>query len=1268
MKATRRLTLLGIASASALLCGVLFSVAPAFAVLQYPLVRSIGTFGAFGAKSEAVAVDRENTIADMNTNVSVFNAAGESTGNLEPLHSGEDLRGLAVNESAETVYVSESFFGKVSVYSGGSTTPTSEINGAGDGTPVPKGLIWPTALAVDDATGDVYVYDRTNGVIDVFTPAGEYLFQITSIDGETIPTYGEGISLAVNETTGDLLVSRTITENKSIIYLLDATTGTYLTSWTGANTPQGTFYGTVALTVNQKNGEVLAAAKGFTIEHPVHTVKAGVVDRFASDGEYESQVAGLPGESWEGGSIPGVAVSEVSGDIYVLDGPIFVFAATPVAVPRLALAAPTKATPSGVTVVGSVNPEGSGEASCEFEYGTTLAYGQRVPCPAQIPNGSAPTTVEANVSGLKSGTTYYYRLVGKSLADGAVNLGEYGEAAGQVSLPGPTVVSASALDVSAEAASLQVGLVPNGDATSVYFEYGPSESYGSTGPAAPGIALGSGGTEVQATYRVQGLQPDTTYHYRMVAVSELSLGKKMTVYGKDQTFTTQATDSTASLMDGRQWELVSPPDKEGALIEPLGHYTLQAAANGDAIDYRTNSPSEAAPQGYAVAETALSRRTAEGWSSQDISPPHDQAAGFGGDNGIEFLRFSLDLSRVALRPTSSEFTPLSSDASESTSYLRRNFESGDAEAPCESACYTPLVTRADDTADPFVPFGEEPNGVCEQAACGPTFRGASSDLSHVILSSPAQLTSTPAPVGGEGVYEWSAGGLELVGVLPSGEAGPAILAGSSGESGFGARNSVSEDGQRVILEGGTEGGNGLYLREVGTKSTVRLDAVQGGKGPSMGLEYMAASSDGSRVFFVDAGRLTSQSSESGEDLYEYNLTAAPGDRLRDLSVDPNPKQPAEVTTVVGASEDGSYVYFIARGALVEGSQPGALNLYVRHEGATKLIASMSKQDENSFSGSMFGRVSPNGQWLAFMSATELTRYDNRDALSDTRDTEVYLYDAASGKLVCASCNPTGARPVGVEVKEGSLLVPEVGEHTRVGASVPPWTAVQSLHGVIGTFYQSRYLSNGGRLIFDSADALVPQDVNATVDVYEYEPSGYRNGEGRLECSSEDVTFSERSNGCVGLVSSGTSSAESVFLDASETGGDVFFLTRSQLVQQDYDTLYDVYDAHECTSAAPCLPAPAPAAPPCEEESSCRTPAPAQPALYGAPPSATFSGAGNVVSVSPIKSVVVKKSLKCKRGVARDKNGRCVKRKAGKSHKSRMRRQARASMRHARRPR
>jgi hypothetical protein len=179
----------------------------------------------------------------------------------------------------------------------------------------------------------------------------------------------------------------------------------------------------------------------------------------------------------------------------------------------------------------------------------------------------------------------------------------------------------------------------------------------------------------------------------------------------------------------------------------------------------------------------------------------------------------------------------------------------------------------------------------------------------------------------------------------------------------------------------------------------------------------------------------------------------------------------------------------------------------------------------------------------------------------------------------------------------------VWEGHWLAASIPGWTKVNIGHAL----YQSRYLSDSGRLFFNSATPLVPSDGNGLEDVYEYEPDG-----------AGGCTLS---SGCVGLISSGGSSEESAFMDASADGSDVFFLTSAQLLPtQDTDNAYDLYDAHLCSSAAPCAPQAAATPPQCATADACRAAPPPEPDLFGAPASQTFSGAGNppLPTPAPVK--------------------------------------------------
>jgi hypothetical protein len=409
--------------------------------------------------------------------------------------------------------------------------------------------------------------------------------------------------------------------------------------------------------------------------------------------------------------------------------------------------------------------------------------------------------------------------------------------------------------------------------------------------------------------------------------------------------------------------------------------------------------------------------------------------------------------------------------------------------------------------------------------------------------------------------------------------------------------------------------------------------------------------------------------------------------------------------IIGASEDGSYVYFVANGLLGDAREPAVskgdcfeedpgrtCNLYVEHfDGggweAPELIATLSGEDFPDWANGspilagLTARVSPDGRWVAFMSDQRLTGYDNvdvseREGVSGEggvhADEEVFLFDVArpvsegvsgvADNPLCASCDPSGARPVGVwdpkhkvGVLEPTLLVDKGGvwRGRWLAGSVPGWTADDQE----GALYQSRYLSNDGRLFFDGADSLVAADVNGREDVYEFEPVGV--GGCRPGVADASWVFVAGDGGCVGLISSGASSEESAFLDASavggrdgeggEGGGDVFFLTLSQLALADEDESFDVYDAHECSVSSPCTASSAAVPPACNNEASCKPAPEPQPSIYGAPASGTsLSGLGNfaaasVPSQAPATIKPKPKTVKCKKS-QKLSHGRCISKK------------------------
>ncbi|MFZ1153792.1 MAG: hypothetical protein WAN93_02685, partial [Solirubrobacteraceae bacterium] len=600
----------------------------------------------------------------------------------------------------------------------------------------------------------------------------------------------------------------------------------------------------------------------------------------------------------------------------------------------------------------------------------------------------------------------------------------------------------------------------------------------------------------------------------------------------------------------------------------------------------------------------------------DIATPHEGTTGAAAGYGAEYRFFSTDLSLAIVQQFGSIDAQMSLEMSEKTPFLRTDYPSGEVDSPCLSSCYRPLVTGAPgyENVPAGTVFAPQP---CEGPPfCDPDFVGASPDLGHVVLSSVVGLTEG-APA--NGLYEWSGGKLALVSVLPNGNAVPASSLPGLGIQNQIVRNAVSADGSRIVWSANGD----LYVRDTVSESEATLQVGSGA------AQFQTASADDSKIVFSEKG-----------DLRECVIVESEGEphcALSDLSPAAPGESPSVLGTIPGASEDASYVYFVAGGVLqnggvpVAGAQPGA-NLYVSHDGTIKLVAELSSDDSHDWNErlrELTARVSPDGRWFAFMSDRSLTGYDNRDSVSGTPDEEVYLYDATAkngeGTLVCASCDSTGARPHGIELKSFN--------NRLVAASVPGWTAFS-----VAALHQSRYLSDSGRLFFDSSDPLVPQDSNGTVDVYEYESPSVG------DCTASSSTFAGSSGGCVNLISSGTSKEESKFVDASEDGNSVFFDTTSQLARADTDSLMDVYDARVDGGFAE------PPSPPACEGDACQNPISAP--EDQTPGSLTYSGPGNQI---PLATVTVKhksrpltraqkltKALSaCKRYRAKRKREECV---------------------------
>jgi hypothetical protein len=159
--------------------------------------------------------------------------------------------------------------------------------------------------------------------------------------------------------------------------------------------------------------------------------------------------------------------------------------------------------------------------------------------------------VSETLSGLEPNTTYNFQLVatvnGVEVDGGDEIL---------TTLPSPpAVITGGATAVDATDATLSGTVNPNGDATTYEIEYGTDMTYGSVLPENGEATLDQTQAVEAVQQGVSGLQPNTTYHYRVVATNPGG-----TTYGGDMTFTTpQVPPPPASTGTGSTSEPVNAP-------------------------------------------------------------------------------------------------------------------------------------------------------------------------------------------------------------------------------------------------------------------------------------------------------------------------------------------------------------------------------------------------------------------------------------------------------------------------------------------------------------------------------------------------------------------------------------------------------------------------------------------------------------------------------------------------------------------------------------
>lgn len=588
------------------------------------------------------------------------------------------------------------------------------------------------------------------------------------------------------------------------------------------------------------------------------------------------------------------------------------------------------------------------------------------------------------------------------------------------------------------------------------------------------------------------------------------------------------------LPDCRAYEQVSPANKN--VTDALGAPgAVESSPTGDAVSYFSLTPFPGIP-GAGEYPTYISVRNQNGWALHGLVPPTEP----GVPANVVGISESLGSAIVSVgTPTQPSY----------------------------------IYTLQNKQYQPFSGGSEV------------KFVGSAQNDSLFLFEDQAKLAKNAGDFtensGATNLYEWKEGQIDLVGLLPDGEApkegsvagsgGKAIEEKEEGEvkgelpggatsvSKFYTQNTLSVDGSRAFFTD-VETGR-IYVRELGEReSTIPVSEGQ--------AYWRAATPTGSHVLYTEG-------KGKSRNLYLFDVENNHREALT--------QGEAHVLGTLGISEDGSYIYFVAEGVLASHGVAESANLYEWHEGITTFIASLNIEADDfdwtdrqqsaggPAEGGKSSRVTPSGTSVLFGSIEELTSYKNKGHY------ELYLYDALSGRTVCISCNPS-ARPAGAS----AFL-------TRHKTAAP----------FRNTFMTQNLSNDGSRAFFETEEELLPEDTNGQMDVYEWE----REGSG--SCSKE---ASNVGGGCLYLISTGHSTAESYFGDASAEGNDVFLFTRGPLVSQDQDNNADIYDARVDGGLAAQNPD---SVAPCASEICRGSAVPTQ--IFAVPSSALFNGVGNLVT-------------------------------------------------------
>lgn len=965
-------------------------------------------------------------VADTNNDrVQVFAPDGGSMSYLTQFGGGvlDGPYGIAVDQDSGDVYVSDTASARVVKFeSDGAATPSFSVDAA-FASPAAAG-----ALAFDQQAGELVVANPADDTIGRYTTAGVLVG--SPFDGSTSPggAFTDPTDVAV-DSTGDILV-------------VDATGDIVSdTSGTSSRVERFTSTGAHQATIGPVDGPATVAVDPdgdrVIVGGRAHSYNSSVPPRlyvFDADGT----PAGGADVNAMWSIVRGLAVvGDGSNRLYAItadpfDGPWgptggYVFEDIPAAAPELTLDPATGIDADSATIAGTVDPN-LRTTTYELQYrGGPVADWTAIPGSAgETGTGTDPIPVQATLAGLDPNTEYEVRLIASN-DQGSTESPVSSFTTDAVELVLETLTT---LERTTTTAHLTGRVNPRGLQTTYRFEYGTTTAYGQQTPATD---AGAGQALVPVAADITGLQPNTTYHYRLVATSA-----EGTVEGENRTVTTHATDTEPGCPNAdirhqqraehvgscRAFELLNPPDTNQ---NRAGGGVLRE--DGDRAIWRGSGGMLDSPSG-GLAHLFVARRMAHGWESSSVMP--DRADMY--DISYSVQAATPDFSRMVATASRFGLTPANE----------------------------PAAVRLDGAGGQellqLFPGTHPPSALI-----------ASRDLEHVYyLWDGAAMVAEHPPFTGQ-LYDSGSGQPELVGRLPDGSVPMCGIdqfefpyAGTNPVTA--SQNWTSSDGSRVVFRtrgNDCSGPQQLYMREGGSAgSTAWVSEPPPGE-PAGSAWFVQATSDLSEIFFVSDARLVVDGPRADlngfPDVYHY----AVGGEVECVTC----LVPAADVAFsseqggVAVSADGSRVYFNSTRELVPGMRGGSgENLYVIEDGALRFVAPMElgsgfAHDPSGQMAAANAALNDDGSVVVFETEAQVTDYDNGGR------SQLYRYSDIDRSLTCVSC-PRGRVP------QSDTLLATAGGIGDVGTGSP-------------------MSSDGSRVAFGTRESLVARDTNGSQDIYEW---------------------------------------------------------------------------------------------------------------------------------------------------------------------------------------